>query len=78
MAAAQAARTTVIFDETMIDLSLDGPVKSYEFDEPAEGLVRPKCFVEQFLHLVMRLVQIHGQLFLDDVAFFFEFSGIER
>jgi DNA-binding transcriptional MocR family regulator len=40
VAAAQAARTTVIFDETMMDLSLDGPVTHYGFDEPDEGLVR--------------------------------------
>lgn len=38
--AAARVRTTVIFDETMIDLWLDGPVAPYAFDEPAEGLVR--------------------------------------
>lgn len=40
VAAAAKARTTVIFDETMIDLWLDGPVEPYAFDEPTEGLVR--------------------------------------
>jgi DNA-binding transcriptional MocR family regulator len=40
VAAAQAARTTVIFDETMMDLSLEGSVTHYGFDEPDEGLVR--------------------------------------
>ena len=39
-AAAERARTTVIFDETLIDLALDGPVDPYGFAEPDEGLVR--------------------------------------
>jgi DNA-binding transcriptional MocR family regulator len=34
------SRTTVIFDETLIDLWLDGPIAPYAFDEPDEGLVR--------------------------------------
>lgn len=38
--AARRARTMVIFDETLIDLWLDGPVQPYAFDEPEEGLVR--------------------------------------
>lgn len=38
--AALRARTTVIFDETLTDLWLDGPVERYGFPEPAEGLVR--------------------------------------
>ena len=38
--AALRARTTVIFDETLTDLSLDGPVDRYGFAEPDEGLVR--------------------------------------
>jgi DNA-binding transcriptional MocR family regulator len=38
-AAAERTRTTLIFDETGIDLALDGPVTPYAFDEPA-GLVR--------------------------------------
>jgi DNA-binding transcriptional MocR family regulator len=38
-AAAATARTVTIFDETLIDLSLDGPVQPYGFDEP-EGVVR--------------------------------------
>lgn len=40
VAAARSARTTVIFDETMIDLALDGPVASYGAEEPQEGVVR--------------------------------------
>lgn len=40
VAAAQRARTTVIFDETLIDLWLDGAVSPYGFDEPETGLVR--------------------------------------
>jgi len=39
-AAAARARTTVIFDETLIDLWLDGPTRPYAFAEPEEGLVR--------------------------------------
>jgi DNA-binding transcriptional MocR family regulator len=39
-AAAARARTTVIFDETLIDLWLDGPTRPYAFTEPEEGLVR--------------------------------------
>jgi len=39
-AAAARARTTVIFDETLIDLWLDAPIQPYAFDEPDEGLVR--------------------------------------
>lgn len=38
--AAVRARTTVIFDETLIDLWLDAPIQPYIFDEPDEGLVR--------------------------------------
>jgi len=38
--AALRARTTVIFDETLTDLWLDGPVERYGFAEPDEGLVR--------------------------------------
>lgn len=38
--AAARARTTLIFDETLIDLWLDGPIQPYAFDEPDEGLVR--------------------------------------
>jgi DNA-binding transcriptional MocR family regulator len=38
--AALRARTTVIFDETLIDLTLDGPIQPYAFEEPDEGLVR--------------------------------------
>jgi DNA-binding transcriptional MocR family regulator len=38
--AAAQARTTVIFDETLIDLALDGPVRPYAFDAPDEALVR--------------------------------------
>jgi len=39
-AAAARARTTVIFDETLIDLWLDGQTRPYAFAEPEEGLVR--------------------------------------
>lgn len=39
-AAAARARTTVIFDETLVDLGLDGEVDPYAFDEPEEGVVR--------------------------------------
>lgn len=39
-AAAARSRTTVIFDETLIDLWLEGPVAPYAFAEPGEGLVR--------------------------------------
>jgi len=38
--AALRARTTVIFDETLLDLWLDGPIQPYAFEEPDEGLVR--------------------------------------
>ncbi|ODT88971.1 PLP-dependent aminotransferase family protein [Phenylobacterium sp. SCN 70-31] len=38
-AAAAASRTVAVFDETLIDLALDGPVQPYGFEEP-EGLVR--------------------------------------
>lgn len=38
--AALRARTTVIFDETLLDLWLDGPAQPYGFEEPDEGLVR--------------------------------------
>ena len=38
--AAARSRTTVIFDETLIDLWLDGPIQPYGFEEPADGLVR--------------------------------------
>ncbi|MBU1377515.1 MAG: PLP-dependent aminotransferase family protein [Alphaproteobacteria bacterium] len=38
--AAARARTTLIFDETLIDLALDLPIQPYAFDEPDEGLVR--------------------------------------
>lgn len=38
--AALRARTTVIFDETLLDLWLDAPIQPYAFDEPDEGLVR--------------------------------------
>jgi DNA-binding transcriptional MocR family regulator len=34
------SRTTVIFDETLIDLWLDAPIAPYAFEEPDEGLVR--------------------------------------
>jgi DNA-binding transcriptional MocR family regulator len=37
--AAARARTTLIFDETLIDLWLDGPADPYGFEEP-EGVVR--------------------------------------
>lgn len=37
--AAERARTTLVLDETGIDLSLDGPIKPYDFAEPA-GVVR--------------------------------------
>lgn len=39
-AAAARARTPVIFDETLIDLWLNGPVDPYAFEEPGEGLIR--------------------------------------
>jgi len=38
--AALRARTTVIFDETLLDLWLDGPIQPYAFEEPDAGLVR--------------------------------------
>ena len=38
--AALRARTTVIFDETLLDLWLDAPIRPYAFAEPDEGLVR--------------------------------------
>lgn len=38
--AALRARTTVIFDETLLDLWLDAPIQPYAFTEPEEGLVR--------------------------------------
>lgn len=38
--AAAQARTTVIFDETLVDLWLDAPIRPYAFDEPEQGLVR--------------------------------------
>jgi DNA-binding transcriptional MocR family regulator len=38
--AALRTRTTVIFDETLTDLWLEGPVERYGFPEPEEGLVR--------------------------------------
>jgi DNA-binding transcriptional MocR family regulator len=38
--AAARSRTTVIFDETLIDLWLDQPIQPYAFEEPGEGLVR--------------------------------------
>jgi DNA-binding transcriptional MocR family regulator len=40
VAAAVRARTLVVFDETLIDLCLEGEAQPYGFDEPAEGLVR--------------------------------------
>ncbi|MBI1199567.1 MAG: aminotransferase class I/II-fold pyridoxal phosphate-dependent enzyme [Phenylobacterium sp.] len=40
VAAAARARTTLIFDETLIDLGLEGESRPYGFDEPEEGLVR--------------------------------------
>lgn len=39
-AAARRTRTTLIFDETLVDLWLDAPIQPYGFDEPGEGLVR--------------------------------------
>jgi DNA-binding transcriptional MocR family regulator len=39
-AAGARSRTVVIFDETLVDLWLDGPVEPYAFEEPAAGLVR--------------------------------------
>ncbi len=38
-AAARRSRTTVIFDETLVDLWLDGPIQPYAFED-VEGLVR--------------------------------------
>lgn len=39
-AAAARARTTLVLDETLIDLALDGDVEPYGFEEPREGPVR--------------------------------------
>ncbi|WP_293906349.1 PLP-dependent aminotransferase family protein [Phenylobacterium sp.] len=39
-AAAQRTRTTLIFDETLVDLWLDAPIEPYAFEEPESGLVR--------------------------------------
>lgn len=39
-AAGLRTRTVVVFDETMLDLSLDGPRASYGFDEPPGSIVR--------------------------------------
>ena len=39
-AAARRTRTTLIFDETLVDLWLDGPTQPYAFDDPGDGLVR--------------------------------------
>lgn len=38
--AAARERTLLIYDETLIDLWLDGPIQPYAFDEPEEGMVR--------------------------------------
>ena len=38
-------------------------------------MIRPKCFVEQFLDVLMRLVEIHGQFFLDDISFLVDLAG---
>ena len=43
----------------------------------SERLVWPKRFVEQFLDVMLRLIQIHRQLFLDDAPFFFDFNRIK-
>ena len=39
-AAAERTRTTLILDETLVDLWLDAPIQPYGFDEPGEGVVR--------------------------------------
>ncbi len=39
-AAGLRTRTVVVFDETMLDLSLEGPRASYGFDEPPGAIVR--------------------------------------
>ena len=39
-AAARRTRTTLIFDETLVDLWLDAPIQPYGFDDPGDGPVR--------------------------------------
>ena len=44
---------------------------------PAQRLVRPERLIEQLLDLVLRLVEVHGQLFLDDAPLLLDFNRIE-
>jgi DNA-binding transcriptional MocR family regulator len=39
-AAARRTRTTLVFDETLVDLWLDAPITPYAFDDPGDGVVR--------------------------------------
>ncbi|WP_293682529.1 PLP-dependent aminotransferase family protein [uncultured Phenylobacterium sp.] len=39
-AAARRTRTTLIFDETLVDLWLDAPIAPYGFEDPGDGVVR--------------------------------------
>ena len=43
----------------------------------SERLVWPKRFIEQFLDVMLRLIEIHRQLFFDDAPFLFDFDRIE-
>ena len=46
-------------------------------DGAAQGLVRPERRVEQFLDVVLGLVQVHGHLLLDDLPLLADVCGCE-